>query len=600
MKNLRERGNQFDARLIWGSVGVVAVVSMVLPFVLNSYAIDIVDDMLLWATLALGLNIVAGYAGLLDLGYIAFYAIGGYTFGILSSDWHWNLWWTLPIAVILVATAAVIIGFPTLRLKSDYLAIMTLGFGEIIYICANNLNQLTGGPNALYYMATPHVFGIALTQPSQFYWPIAILLVVTIWAVYRLRHSFVGRAWLAMRHDDIAARSTGVNLVQFKLLAYALGATWAGLAGALFAAKQTIVSPQSFEFSQSFYVLAALILGGLGSLPGAIVGGFLYIVISEAFQGIGQTYSGLIFSVALLLVVLIRPGGIWPARPIRRGVGSKEQPSGNVSGWDLLPPTPYQPSGRPILVVDQVQLQFGGVVALMDMTCQVEAGEILAIIGPNGAGKTSLLNVLSGFVRPQHGAVWFEGKNISRSPSYDRIRQGMARTFQTPRLFQTMTIRENLIQYQHNRFHLTWRSGLWPLRSGERRAALEADAWLHTLGLTRYADVLPQNLPYGAQRLCEIGGCLASHPRLLLLDEPAAGMNESETRTLATLIRTIRDHGITIVLIEHDMTLVTAVADRILALDQGRPVVMGMPDEVLRHPQVVESFLGTVATVQEG
>jgi branched-chain amino acid transport system permease protein len=283
--------------------------------VTNSYYMDIGVDMLLWAVLCVGLNIVMGFAGLLDLGYIGFYALGGYVYTVLSASHNWSFWATLPAIVIVVGGSGAVFGAPTLRLRGDYLAIMTLGFGEIVYIAANNdVGGLTGGPNGLYGMAAPSIGAVTIQEPGDFFRLTLVLLLLSVLTSRGLLASRIGRAWACIRSDELAARTLGMNTLYYKLLAYVIGASWAGLAGAVFAAKQGLISPESFVATQSFYAVSAVVLGGVGSIPGVIIGGVLYVLISEGFQGLAQQYSGLIFSGALLVMILLRPAGILPVR----------------------------------------------------------------------------------------------------------------------------------------------------------------------------------------------------------------------------------------------------------------------------------------------
>lgn len=285
-----------------------------LPLALqNQFQTDILTDMALWAAIALGLNVVVGFAGLLDLGYMAFYAFGGYAFAILSTTAHWTFWECLPVGAFLAALFGAFFGFPTLRLRGDYLAVMTLGFGEIVYLAANNL-QITGGPGGIFGMPLPAAFGQSLGQPVDYYWMALGLVAVAAWTIGAVARSRTGRAWAYLREDETAAQAMGIPVTRYKLMAYVFGASWAGIAGAIFAAKQSIVTPDTFTFQQSFLAVAVVVLGGMGSLPGVVLGGIAYILIDEYFQAYTASYSGLIFAALLLVFILLRPGGLWPSR----------------------------------------------------------------------------------------------------------------------------------------------------------------------------------------------------------------------------------------------------------------------------------------------
>ncbi len=279
------------------------------------YYPDIWTDMALWGTIGLGLNVVIGFAGLLDLGYMAFYAIGGYVFANAALYHGFSLWEAMPIGAVLSVVASAIIGFPTLRVRGDYLAIMTLGFGGIVYYAAQNMTSLTGGYNGLFGWKTQSILGHPFASPIDFY-PLALGLTVVAALVTRaLRGSRVGRAWSCIKDDEVAAGAAGIPIIRYKLYAYMVGAVWAGLAGAIFAVKQNIVSPETFTFNQSFFAVAVVIMGGMGSITGVILGGVLYVVIAEWMVTYTGTLSGVIFSSLLLLVVLLRPQGLIPFRP---------------------------------------------------------------------------------------------------------------------------------------------------------------------------------------------------------------------------------------------------------------------------------------------
>ncbi|MGH2926933.1 MAG: branched-chain amino acid ABC transporter permease, partial [Solirubrobacteraceae bacterium] len=315
------------------------------PFWLNSsYDTDVFCDMALWAAIGLGLNVVIGFAGLLDLGYMAFYAFGGYTFATLSLHLGLSLWEAIPIGTVFAGLASAVFGFPTLRLRGDYLAIMTLGFGGIVDIAANNLS-LTGGADGLYGMPQQSVFGYTLSTNDVIgYYVLALALVAVAGvATHRFRHSKIGRAWTCVKDDELAAAASGIRVTRCKLQAYVLGAIWAGVAGAIFAAKQGLVSPETFTFDQSFFAVAIVVLGGMGSIPGVVLGAVLYVVISEYFQGVTGTYSGLIFSILLLLVVLVRPRGLIPYRPRRRrGTPARAAPAAEPAAGLAAPAVPLE------------------------------------------------------------------------------------------------------------------------------------------------------------------------------------------------------------------------------------------------------------------
>ncbi len=292
---------------------VLILGSLLVPYVSDNYVLEILANSFFYIVLCLGLNIVVGFAGLLDLGYAAFFAVGAYTTGILTSHYGWNFWLTIPAAVVFSVIAGVIIGGPTLRLRSDYLAIVTLGFGEITRIAARNLKDISGGPSGLIGISRPSIFGLELNQIQHYYYAFFVLVLLAIFVSYRLQHSRLGRAWQYVREDEDAAEAMGIDRVAVKLYAYVIGAVFGGVAGCFFAAKMTAISPDSFQFMQSATILMAVVLGGMGKIPGMVVGALALVLFPEVFREIGSMRM-LVFGVLLIAMMIFRPQGIWPDR----------------------------------------------------------------------------------------------------------------------------------------------------------------------------------------------------------------------------------------------------------------------------------------------
>lgn len=293
----------------WAAIAAILLVMVAAPMA-GPYAVVILTNALLYAILALGLNIVVGYAGLLDLGYAAFFAVGAYSVGILTVQFGWNFWASIPVAVVAAIIAGIIIGGPTLRLRSDYLAIVTLGFGEIVRIAARNL-QITGAASGISGIEQPWLFGWHIAAPVDFYYVFLVLTIIGVLVSVRLANSRLGRAWLYVRHDEDAAEAMGIDRVRVKLAAYVIGAIYGSIGGAFFAVNLTAISPESFSFRQSTLFLMAVILGGMGKIPGVILGAFIVVLAPEILRDFGS-FRYLIFAVGLLLIMLYRPSGIWP------------------------------------------------------------------------------------------------------------------------------------------------------------------------------------------------------------------------------------------------------------------------------------------------
>lgn len=300
-----------DKKRRYSAYAVLIAGTLLVPFIGDTYVMEILANSFFYIVLCLGLNIVVGFAGLLDLGYAAFFAVGAYTTGILTSHYGWNFWLTIPAAVVFSIIAGVIIGGPTLRLRSDYLAIVTLGFGEITRIAARNLKDISGGPSGLIGISRPSFFGLELIQIQHYYYAFFALVLLAVFVSYRLQHSRLGRAWQYVREDEDAAEAMGIDRVAIKLYAYIIGAVFAGVAGCFFAAKMTAISPDSFQFMQSATILMAVVLGGMGKIPGMVVGALALILFPEVFREIGSMRM-LVFGIVLITMMIFRPQGIWP------------------------------------------------------------------------------------------------------------------------------------------------------------------------------------------------------------------------------------------------------------------------------------------------
>lgn len=593
----------------------------------------------IYVLLALGLNVVVGMAGLLDLGYVAFYAIGAYTTAVLTTTFGWSTWEALPLAIAAAMLAGVLLGAPTLRLRGDYLAIVTLGFGEIVRIVALNTNSL-GESRGI--VGIPHPTSIGPLDfaflPLPYYYLALTAIVLAIVMIVRLDRSRVGRGWAAIREDEDAAEAMGVPAFKMKLWAFAIGASTGGLGGWLYASKVGFVSPDNFPFFFSVIILSAVVLGGMGLIPGVIAGGFalaflpeylrdaaageaiakgLHTVIGGPTANITE-YRVLLFGVIIVVMMILRPQGLLPSR--RRSAELHDASAGThlaISNEtqtsvltdkaqaslavDIKEETHFEFGSRPVnenspaLEVSGISVRFGGVQALNDVSLSVKSGDIVGVIGPNGAGKTTFFNSITGVIKPQKGTIAVGGEPITGKRPHAITTRGIARTFQNIRLFPDMTVLENVLVGADAR-HKTSVPGALFGHKRRRRETAEglriARALTKLVGINALANAPARSLSYGDQRRLEIARALATNPSVLLLDEPAAGMNPSEKQALALLVREIRSAGVTVVLIEHDMTFVMSLCDRISVFDFGEQIAYGTPAEVQRNAKVIEAYLG--------
>jgi branched-chain amino acid transport system permease protein len=635
---------------------LLTVLVLIFPFIHDDDAdIDSLANAAAYATLALGLNIVVGFAGLLDLGYAAFFAIGAYLYGVLtafqvmpvwSGFWdplaavglvekinqggpdlvHFTLsfWLALPLAAVVAAFFGVLFGAPTLRLRGDYLAIVTLGFGEIVPIVARNVDSVTNGAAGLNGVQAPKLFGWSFGVSATPYYYVGMALVAfLIFVSIRLRDSRIGRAWMAIREDEIAASAMGVNLVRLKLLAFAIGAAFAGMTGVFYVAKLQTATPELFGFPVSTMILVMVVLGGMGSVWGVVLGAAILQLLQSWFlkgltiwtndfgNYVGNTWLSqvdltrsieLIFGIILVVMMLFRRDGLIPATRKQAALSFDAQHAevrrGGFSGLESI--GRHEKATGNALEVRNVVVRFGGLTALNKVNITVPAGGVVAVIGPNGSGKSTLFNVITGLTHADEGSILFHGAEILGLAPHQIAEVGVARTFQNIRLFPNLTVLENVLVGQHTRLTTNFASAI--LRSPKaRREEARARTWaLDIIALfgNRLTPRLMQRvsgLSYANRRRVEIARALATRPKILLLDEPTAGMNPAETLELAEQIKSLHELGLTILIIEHKLDVVTKLADNVIVLDHGDKIAEGLPEVVRRDDAVLTAYLGRAA-----
>jgi branched-chain amino acid transport system permease protein len=596
-------------------LAVLALAVLGFPWVVNSsYWLNLVNLAISFSVACLGLNIVLGYTGQLSLAQAAFWGVGAYTSAILTTRMGMPVWGGMIAAFVVAGLFGVLLGIPTLKLTGHYLAMTTIGFGIILQLILINAIWLTKGSDGIPKIPSPWLGSYELKDPGAFFYVAAVSLILFTWASIRLKDSRVGRAFLAIQGNEMAAETTGVDSTYYKIMAFALSAGYAGFGGWLFAHSGShYISPDTFSFDQSVVLLAMAVLGGNGSAVGAVVGAVLLTMLPEVLRFLKDSYM-MVYAAGIVLIMIFMPGGIaglvrtFPVSQRLWGwwhTGS--QAARQVESAAAVEPEAKAQSamaagnpgkGGTLLKVTGLAKHFGGLKAVDGVEMEVRRGEIQALIGPNGSGKTTILNMLSGLYIPTAGEIVLDGANVTGRRPHLITAHGVARTFQNIRLFGDLSVLDNVMIGQHGRSKAGLISSvLQPASQQAEEAAMRQKAvgMLDFVGLRGAEFAEAKSLPYGRQRVLELARALVSEPKLLLLDEPAAGLNAAETEALLDLLFQIQDQGITILLVEHDMSLVMNVSDHITVLNFGKKIAEGSVEAIEKNQEVIDAYLGAEA-----
>lgn len=584
------------------------------------------DDYILRLSVMAGIYILLASAndllmkvGQLSLGPVAFYGIGAYISAILSTRYN------VPFLICFFASgfaamlAGWIIGRLTLHLRSAYFVLVTIAFAEFFKLVATNWTDMTNGPMGI--TAIPAPANLFNQSYAYYYYFILVLVFLVLFILYRLGNSTIGRAMQAIRKNEVLGQSIGIDSYRYMLLAALMSAFIIGIAGSFYAHFFQFVGPEILGFDLTIIIVIMAIAGGRATFAGPILGAVLFTIVPELLRA-ADVWRLVIYGVLLILIMRFMPDGImpWLVNLYKRITDSSQKATGRQPGLEMrsvleimgeglnrsviltncLPPEDAHSlgsdrKGKEILKVEDACVYFGGVHAVEHVSFSIKQGEILAIIGPNGAGKTTLLNAITCLVSITSGSIKYQGEEISRLKTHEIALRKVVRTFQLTSVFPGLTTRRNLV-LGHNALEPSdlvtniFRTKGWT--ETEKEVQSKVDEILRFTHLDHYADTCATSLPYGDQRLLELGIALTGNPILLLLDEPAAGMNPTEVEALMELIRRIRDLGITIVVVEHDMKLIMGISDRVLVLNHGEQLALGTPTEICQDEKVINAYLG--------
>ncbi len=574
------------------TAGAVVVLAVALSG--NSYDLRILTFAGVYALLVIGYQFIFGYAGALSLAQGAFFGVGAYVTGILGSQLGWPFLVTFPLSILLPAILAVVIAAPVLKLETHYFALATLGVGQVVLLLAINWESVTGGANGL-----PGVPGVRLL-----FWdvPKGLPMLTFVWALvaggaglaWQITRGLYGRAFEVMRENTFAAMSVGIDIAKLRFVALVMSALYAGAAGALYVHTIRIISTETLEFPIMVAVLTMAVVGGRARIAGAIVGAIILIHLPEWFRFLDEYYL-IAYGLAALFMIIVAPYGLVGAlERLRQRVWPEPPP---VAPAPLAPPARRRAVSRdegPLLAVRELNKAFGGIIAADNLEFDIARGDIVGLIGPNGSGKTTLVNLITGIYRADKGKILLGGKPISGLPAHKIARRGIARTFQNINLVDDMSALDNVAVASGQAEGFGFRRALTTL--GPDKALKRArGVAMHFLGVLGVADEALKNcreLPYGIKRRVEIARALALGPEILILDEPAAGLNEEEQADLANRLRRLADDGLTLFVIEHNMPFLMPLAKTMICLDYGRLIAAGTPQEIAKHPGVIEAYLG--------
>lgn len=591
---------RFTPRVLLG-LGLF-ILALILPLVLPLFKVTVMTNIMIFSIVAIGLVLLTGVIGLTSFGHAAFMGVGAYASAIITTRYGLSPWIGLPVGLLATGFVAWTLGLVTLRMSGHYLPLATIAWGMSLFYIFGNTPAL-GGFTGITDIPPISIFGNQLTSPRQYAYLTLFFLAIVMTLTAFLLQSRVGRAMRALRGGPVVAEAFGVNNFRMKVEVFVVSALFASLAGWLYAHSQRFVNPTPFSVNEGINYLFMAVVGGINYILGGIFGATLVTQLREWLQdwlprllNAQGNFETIVFGILVILTLQFARRGLWPL--IERVL---PQDRIRILPQDThLPERPKPAPGTPLLSVRNALKQFGGLKAVNDVSFDLHAGEILGLIGPNGAGKSTMFNLVTGVNPATAGQITFGDKEIGQADAGTIHRLGMARTFQHVHLLPDLTLLENTMMGGYARAHAGLLQSMLHLERNEE-AALQHEALkqLERVGLGEQAFELAGNLALGQQRILEVARALVADPTLLLLDEPAAGLRYGEKQELSTLLKRLRDEGVTILIVEHDMDLVMNLVDRLVVMNYGQKLADGTPAEIRQNKDVREAYLGVDMT-EEG